>query len=197
MENSNENQTNTVLEEQKTVETVENNNPNSEIQQPAVIEDDKSSSSQQSVQEISDKEEKIEEEQEVPEKEEMVEDSSPERDENLQNFFVDKPETGTNLIQDTKMDLAPVKGNSKVKRCPVCNTFVSINKPHSATECQSRLAKFKANKGKKGTKKCKNKKQVDRLLKKVKTLAKKYGTKAMQKKYNFPAPVRNFFESYA
>ena len=127
---------------------------------------------------------------------ETVPDDTP--DENLQNFFVPDEENKPNLIQNSEMNLEPVKGNSKVKRCPICNTFVSINKPHSQAECQSRLAKFKANKGKKGTKKeCKNKKQVNRLLKKVKTLAKKYGTKTMQKKYNFPAPIRNFFSCYA
>lgn len=59
------------------------------------------------------------------------------------------PVPESKIIQsDIDMTLLPVKGNSKVRRCSVCNTFVSKDKPHSASECRSRAAKFAANRGK-------------------------------------------------
>lgn len=185
MEDLNEKQTEMVIEEEKANEPEEVSLEKSNTV-PDLSEENNSDLSKDNSEEKISKSEPLE----------TVTDNAP--DENLQNFFDRKEENKPNLIQNSEMNLEPVKGNSKVKRCPICNTFVSINKPHSQAECQSRLAKFKANKGKKGTKKeCKNKKQVNRLLKKVKTLAKKYGTKSMQKKYNFPAPIRNFFSCYA
>lgn len=66
----------------------------------------------------------------------------------------------SNLIQDDSFDmtLLKVKGNPKVRRCSKCNTFVSLDKTHSARECADRLAKFKASRGKKRSHRRKGKK---------------------------------------
>ena len=98
------------------------------------------------------------------------------------------------IIETENMTLCKVKGNSKVRRCTKCNTFVSLNKTHTAAECASRLAKFKANRGKRCRCSRKTKKQSNKFLSKLKTIAKKYNTAAMRKKYKFPAPLRDLFD---
>ena len=40
----------------------------------------------------------------------------------------------------TQIDLVPVKGNSKVKRCRRCNTFVKIGNTHGLADCNARLS---------------------------------------------------------
>lgn len=72
----------------------------------------------------------------------------------------ESPVNTSNLIQNDSFDmtLLKVKGNPKVRRCSKCNTFVSLDKTHSARECADRLAKFKASRGKKRTHRRKGKK---------------------------------------
>lgn len=64
--------------------------------------------------------------------------------------------------------------NRKVLRCYRCGTFVSRNKPHSIEECNERIRKFKANRGKRKSTASKRKRKVEKeLLKSFRALERK------------------------
>lgn len=125
---------------------------------------------------------------EICDQEPIIEEPSSQQDFQVEDV------TDSKIIETENMTLCKVKGNPKVRRCTKCNTFVSLNKNHSASECAARLAKFKANRGKRKSCSRKTKKQTNKFLSKLKSIAKKYNTASMRKKYKFPAPLRDLFD---
>lgn len=126
--------------------------------------------------------------EEICEQEPIIEEPPSQQDFQVEDVSDSK------IIETENMTLCKVKGNPKVRRCTKCNTFVSLNKNHSASECAARLAKFKANRGKRKSCSRKTKKQTNKFLSKLKSIAKKYNTASMRKKYKFPAPLRDLFD---